>query len=555
MSKLFDELLKKRGVSEDFLHPKYEVLSGLCGELPDVGKAVSRILKARDAGEKVLIYGDYDVDGVTATAIFCEIMRLIGVSDVSTMLPDRFLDGYGMSERLVERAVSEGVTLVITVDCGSNNAEIIEKLANAKIDTVVTDHHELSSEVPAAAVAVVNPKRPDFRKKALRVQAEITEGKRPATDNIAELADLSGAGVVFMLAKFLADKGEIPEGQEKWLMDLAAIGTMCDSMPMSVINRVICYYGLIVLGKTRRPGLLALMQVAAVKRLSSEAVGFQIGPRLNAAGRMETAELALKLLTTDSKVEAAGVAEELNRLNSERRKQQQAAVVEIENRGDDGDPVLIVKGDWHEGVLGIIAGRLTERYKKPCFVLAEIDGDLKGSGRSFGEYNLAKALASCQELLISGGGHAAAAGVRLSSENYPEFCKRMNDYYKKLKLVDQERYLKREMDVATGNLSEFNLELLEELKSLEPWGEGNLEPVFLLRDVTVLDVSKMGADGKHLRMLVKGADGKTMKLVAFYAEKTWFEVEMGESANILITVMENEWQGTRSVEGRIVGIE
>ena len=549
MNKIFEQLLRIRGVGKNFLCPKYEDLAP-AKELPDMERAIAELLAAKKAGEKVLIYGDYDVDGVTATTIMKESLEMLGIPGVETMLPDRFVDGYGMSERLVERAKREKIGLVVTVDCGSNNPDIITELAQNGVKVVVTDHHELMGETPKDAAAVVNPKRPEFRKKILACQAEIIEGKK--VPDISGLAELSGAGVVFMLARALVDKGEIPTGQEKWLLDLAMIGTICDAMKLIKDNRIICKYGMIVLKKTRRPGLKELMRVAGTKSLNTDAIGFQIGPRLNAAGRMKTAELALKLLTTKSKTEAARLAEELNRLNSERKNQQNQAVSEVEKQGGMSEPVLVVQGKWHEGIVGIVSGRLTERYKKPSFVLTEVDGVLKGSGRSFGEFNLALAVSECQNLLLGGGGHAAACGIKLEKEKFEEFKRKINSYYMGLRLNNQERFLDVREDLAVTEVGELNLELFDEMKQLEPFGEGNPEPIFLLMDVFVLDVSRMGAEGQHLRMLVRGEDGKTMKLVAFNAEKEWLELEAGGRVNVWVSLVENEWNGTRSIEGRIL---
>ena len=549
MNKIFEQLLRVRGVGKIFLCPKYEELAP-AEELPDMERAVQELVAAKKEHKRVLIYGDYDVDGVTATAILKETLEKIGFSKVETMLPDRFVDGYGMSKRLVERVKKEGVDLVVTVDCGSNNAEIIDELKALGAHVIVTDHHELMGEKPGGAVAVVNPKRPEFRKKVLARQAEIIDGEKKP--DISGLSELSGAGVAFMLARALVDKGEITAGQEKWLMDLAMIGTICDAMKLIKDNRIICKYGMIVLKKTRRPGLKELMRVAGTKVLNTDAIGFQIGPRLNAAGRMETADLALKLLTTKSKTEAARLAEELNKLNSERKKQQNQAVSEVEKGDETKEPVLVVQGKWHEGIVGIISGRLTEKYKKPSFVLTEVNGVLKGSGRSFGEFNLALAIGECQELLISGGGHAAACGVKLEKENFEEFRRKLNSYYMGLGLQNQERFLDVREDLVVGEVGELNLELLDEMKQLEPFGEGNPEPVFLLPGAFVLDVNRMGAEGQHLRMLVRGEDGKTVKLVAFNADKEWLEIEAGGRVNAWIVLTENEWNGVRSVEGRIL---
>lgn len=535
MNRLFERVLQARGIDKDFLEPKYENLTPP-ENLPDMSKAIQRLRQAKISKEKVLVYGDYDVDGVTATTIIYDTLKLMGIADIETMLPDRFLDGYGMSRRLVKNAIEKNINLVITVDCGSNNAEIIDELSEQGIDTIVTDHHEFSGDIPERAVAVVNPKRPDFRVR------NVDSG----------LSKLAGAGVAFNLALALANAKELPEGQEKWLLDLAMIGTICDSMELLEDNRIICHYGMIVLRKTRRPGLLELMKAAGARKIDTDTIGFQIGPRLNAAGRMETAELALRLLMTNSKIEAVKLANELNRLNLERRKQQQEAVSEVEKKGLEDLPVIVVKGNWGEGVVGIIAGRLTEKYKRPSFVLTEVDGKLKGSGRSFGDFNLALALSECQNLLIAGGGHAAACGLKLKSENYEAFKQSINDYYNSLELKNQERFLDAKEDIDTDECGELNLELASLLTKLEPFGEGNPAPVFLLKDMLVLNSDRIGSESQHLRMLIRGKDGKTLKCVAFNAPKEWLDLHSNARINVWISLMENEWNGTRSVEGRVI---
>lgn len=563
-SKLFEKLLEKRGITEEFLSPKYEDLSDPFS-LPDMEKATERILAAIDKGEKILIYGDYDVDGVTATTVIKETLELVCKNNVAkntsvilTMLPDRFLDGYGMSKRLAERAKEEEISLVITVDCGSNNADIIDELAESGIDVVVTDHHELNGDVPEKAVACVNPKREDCK-----------IGKDES------LRDLCGAGVAFLVARAFVKLQKIPEGQEKWLLDLAMIGTICDSMVMRGNNRIICYYGMIVLQKTRRLGLRELMRISGAKKIDTMAIGFMIGPRLNAAGRLETAEIAFNLLNTTSKAEAASLAKKLDELNSERKKQQNIAVHEIETKGITDDPVIVVSGAWNEGVIGIIAGRLIEKYMRPSFVLSEIEAALgstankeagadeistsdmrvlKGSGRSFGDFNLADALLECKDAIISGGGHAAACGLKLYKGKIGAFTEKINQYYRSLNLKGQKKYLEVEPDLKIGKLASLNVDFLKELQLLEPFGEGNPEPCFLLSDLNVLSVDKMGSDGKHLRILARDTEGTLFKLVAFYARDEWFEVKGGEKISAVVSLMANEWNGTVSVEGRILKI-
>ena len=537
MSKIFEQLVEKRGLTREFLEPRYEECAAP-GELPDMAAAVQRLGQAKVRGEKVLIYGDYDVDGVTASTALNEALRLAGIEVAEVMLPNRFTDGYGMSRKVVERARETGAKLVVTVDCGSRNQEIVQELLGAGVETVVTDHHECGETLPAA-VAVVNPKRRDVGAAAGGV----------------ELRELAGVGVVFKLAQALVEAGMIPAGQEKWLLDLVLIGTICDSMRLRGENRRLVYYGMKVLEKTRRVGLQELLRTAGVKRLGGSAIGFQVGPRLNAAGRMETAEKALRLLMTRRRTEAAALATELEGLNQERRAQQQAAVREIGQRGVGAAPVIVEAGEWHEGILGIIAGRLVEEYRRPAFVLARVGDCYKGSGRSFGEFNLAEALKATEKWVISGGGHAAACGVKVPLEGLADFTAAVNRYYEGLGLQGQERFLELKEDLVVEDLAELSLELTEELRQLEPFGEGNGEPRFLLPGMRVVEAARLGADGQHLRLVVEDERGGRLKLMRFFAPETELTTRTGERVSVWATVEENVFRGTRSVEGRIERLE
>ena len=554
MSKVFEELLRVRGLEAGFLSPKYED-SVDPWVLPDMKKAVERIQRAVSRGEKVLIYGDYDVDGVTASTVLYDTLRLAGVSpeNLEIMLPNRFTDGYGMSKKVVQRAKETGVGLVMTVDCGSRNHEIIEELKEAEIEVIVTDHHECDERLPEA-VAVVNPKRKDALELALE-GVESAQERRELEKAVGELRELAGVGVAFKVAQALVLEGMIPAGQEKWLLDLVLIGTVCDSMVLRGENRRLCFYGLKVLEKTRRPGLRELMREAAVKRLDTEAIGFQIGPRLNAAGRMETAEKALGVLMTAKKTEAARLVMELEELNRRRKSEQQGAVQEIMKRGVGDEPVIVEEGEWHEGVLGIIAGRLVEEFRRPAFVLTEVDGTLKGSGRSFGEFSLAEALERCREHIIGGGGHAGACGVKVEKAKFEDFKRAVNEYYRSLELEDQMRFLGVREDLEVREFGELTLELVEELRKLEPYGEGNQEPVFLLPEVKVVEVARLGADKTHLRLTVWDQNGKSLKLMKFFAAAEELNLREGGVANIWINLHENEFRGIRSVEGRSLKIQ
>ena len=536
MSKIFEQLLKKRSFTDEFLHPKYE--SGIDPfSLADMDKAIKRIQKAIKNQEKILIYGDYDVDGVTASTVMEQTLILAGVKpeNIEIMLPDRFADGYGMSPKLIQRAKDHNITLVITVDCGSHNHDIINELNNLNIDSIVTDHHETTNEIPEA-IAVINPHRKD----------------RPTK----ELQNLAGVGVAFKLAEALVQNNLIQNGQEKWLLDLVLIGTVCDSMTLIGENRRLGFYGIKVLGRTRRPGLLELMQKAGVKNLNSESIGFQIGPRLNAAGRLDTADLSLELLRAESPIAAAPVAEKLEQLNKKRKTEQFSATREIETKGIGDNPIIIETGHWHEGILGIVAGRLVEQYHKPAFVLTELDNDIyKGSGRSFGDFNLADALDHVKDTIINGGGHAGAAGVRVEGKNLYKFREQINEYYRSLHLPDQTKYLKQQADLTISDFSELNLKLLDELKQLEPYGPGNEEPVFRLIDVQIAGLTRMGAERNHLRLDLRDKNGKYLKAVAFFAPENWLQLDPNiDHIEPLVKFIENDFNGVKSLEARIVDI-
>ncbi|MBO4813001.1 single-stranded-DNA-specific exonuclease RecJ [Candidatus Saccharibacteria bacterium] len=536
MSKIFEQLLEKRGFDESFLHPKYEEAVDPY-DLTDMNKAVQRIKKAIKNREKILIYGDYDVDGVTASTLMADTLTLAGVeeNDLEIMLPDRFADGYGMSPRLIKRAKDHKITLVITVDCGSRNHEIIDELNTLGIDTIVTDHHETADEMPAAT-AVINPHRKDSPTESLQ--------------------NLAGVGVAFKLAEALVQEKLIKEGQEKWLLDLVVLGTICDSMLLTGENRRLGFYGIKVLEKTRRPGLLELMRSSGIKSLNAESIGFQIGPRLNAAGRLDTADTSLNLLRAKDPVEAAPLVTKLENLNKKRRVEQNSIVKEIEKAGPKDDPVIIESGHWHEGILGIVAGCLVEEYKKPAFVLTELEnGTYKGSGRSFGDFILSDALDFAKDSIISGGGHAAAAGVRIDGKNLYKFREQINEYYRSLHLKNQESYLKKHADLDLNDFSELNLDFLNELKQLEPFGPGNEEPIFRLKNVELINVTRMGADRNHLRLDLRDKQGKTMKLVAFFAPEEWLNLDPAiDQIEPLVTFTENDFNGVKSIEARICDI-
>jgi len=531
MTRLFEEILAKRGLDRSFLSPKYDDLFDPF-LMQGMEKAVARIEEARDKGEKIIIYGDYDADGVTASTVCREALLDFGCKEVEIMLPNRFRDGYGLNPPIVPEIEKRGASLVVTVDCGSGSEETIKELKARKIDTVVTDHHEIP-KVPVSAVAVVNPHR---------------RGEKYGLN-------MAGVGVAFTLARALnmRKNGGKCDGFEKWMLDLVLLGTVCDSMLLRDENRIMSYYGMIVLGKTRRRGLQELAKVAKVdlSRLSTHAVGFQLGPRINAAGRMKSADLALELVQAESRSEAITAASELDALNQERRDAQEKAVKEIKVDGKDN--VIIVRGKWHEGILGIIAGRLVEIYKKPVFVLTELEGGvLKGSGRSFGEFSLAEALQHCPEgLLLSGGGHAGACGVSIRAKDFARFIKEINDYYVSLNLKDQERFLRLQSDIVLTDFKPLTATLYDEIRKLEPFGPGNEEPIF---EFTGVVTSKRILKDKHLSLELSDGE-RHFRLMDFYSSTENMQIETGKTVRTQFALTKNEWGGNVKIEGAIISLE
>ena len=535
MTQIFENLLAQRGLGEDFLRPRYENLFDPF-LMQGVTEAVERIERARDGREKILIYGDYDADGVTASTVLKSGLVYFGCPEVEVLLPNRFTDGYGMNMPAISKMEEYGADLVITVDCGSGSGAVISEMQKRGIECIVTDHHEIP-EMPEAALAVINPKRPD-EKYGLY---------------------MAGVGVAFTLARALnmRKNGGVCDGQEKWLLDLVTIGTICDSMVLREENRIMSYFGMRnVLPKTRRVGLKELAKQASIdlSRVDTQAVGFQIGPRINAAGRLKSADLAFDLLNAEGRAEAFGLAQELNELNNERRKKQDAAVKEVTNSIDESDAVIVACGDWHEGIVGIIAGRLVEIYKKPAFALAKLeDGRLKGSGRSFGDFSLAEALQNCPEgLLLSGGGHAGACGLSLRAEDLEKFRKQINEYYRSLKLTNQEKYLREASDVLLDDFAEMTEELYDEIRSLEPFGEGNREPIF---EICAEVASSKVLKEKHLSLNLKDGEGREMKMMWFFAPEQYFGLKNGEKVRVQFTLSRNEWRGVVKIEGQIISLE
>jgi len=534
---LFDRILAARGISPEskaaFLLPDYSLLHDPF-LLPDMDKAVKRLIRAHKKQEHITIYGDYDIDGLTAATLLMDAFNSFGFKNVHTSIPNRFVEGYGLTIDAVEKIASDGSQLIVTVDCGSLSEKEIIRANELGVDVIVTDHHN-AAVIQPPAIAVINPKR--------------TDSKYPFND-------LAGVGVAFKLVQALQTKLDgLPIGHEKWLLDLVALGTVCDIVTLVDENRTNVYWGLKVLSQTRRPGLKALMAVAMVdpRIVNARSLGFSLGPRMNAAGRLETAQHALDMLIASDSMEALEKAQYLDELNLSRRSDQAKIVKEaiVQAEKYDRDMVLVVSGaDWNHGIVGIVASKLLERYKKPVFVLQEMGDDSKGSARSYGDFSVADAINASQGIITKGGGHKLAAGVTLPTKNIDKFRKSVNEFYKSLNLVDQKSLLLPQADV-DANLDEVNEVLVDLISGLEPFGNGNPEPIIKSENLKVVNVRKMGSDNQHVKLELKNTTGTKMQFVAFGAPEHFF-VEINTQVTIWYHPTVNVWQGNRSIEGRLL---
>ena len=539
---LFEQILTARGLTtraarEAFLQPDYTAVKHDPFLLPDMKKAVARLKQARQHGEKIVIYGDYDIDGLSATALLLDAFGKFGFEGVDAFIPNRFVEGYGMTMGAVDKVRDMGADLIVTVDTGSLCHAEIAYATSLGIDTVVTDHHNVA-ETPPPSVAAVNPKFPG---------------------HTYPFRDLCGAGVAFKLVQALQTELEgLPDGYEKWLLDLVALGTVCDIVTLADENRANVYWGLEVLKKQQRPGLKALMAVAGIEpgQVNARHLGFGLGPRMNAAGRLETAQHALDMLTACDGLAALEASEKLEELNTKRRGIQdvifEEACVQAEGLADD--PVLVVSSDgWNHGVIGIVASKLVEKYKKPVFIIGERGKEATGSARSFGDFSAADAVRAADDIIIKGGGHGAAAGVTLETGKIGDFRQRVNEFYDSLQLQNQERYLLPRADVEIDDFSEINEELVENLARMEPFGNGNPEPVVKITTASVSSVRRMGADGQHVKLALRDKNGKLLQTLAFNASEEFFR-DPGDEVAVWFQPTVNEWQGVRTVEGRLLHV-
>ena len=497
--------------------------------LTDMDKAAARVRMALDSHEVIAVYGDYDVDGITATCLLTEELTRLG-GEVVGYIPDRSEEGYGLNPGAVARLAGRGVTLIVTVDCGITAVDEVEFARSLGVDVVVTDHHHCKDRLPAAA-AVVDPRRPGC------------PYPFPA---------LAGVGVALKLAQALAP----PEGREAVFRragELAAIGTVADVMCLTDENRSLVRQGLELLSRTPRPGLRALLREAGLEPgavPSTVTVSYGLAPRINAAGRMEQAMAALELLLTRDEERGEALAHTLCRLNRERQAIEQEIYDQcaalLEARPELASPAIVLAGEgWHQGVVGIVASRLAEKYACPTFMISLERGQGKASCRSFGGFNLFGALERCAHLFEAYGGHEMAAGFTIREENIPAFrqliCTLVDDYAGGAPMEAS-----IDVDAEVDDCALLTAGQVESLSVLEPFGSGNPKPVLLLRGACVASCCDVGG-GRHLKMKLR-RDGMLLDAIFFSANAAACGVSAGERLDVLFTPQINEFRGSRTVQ-------
>lgn len=518
-----------------FLHPDREVLHDPL-LLPDIEPALDRLRLAIEEGHKVFVCGDYDVDGITSVVVVKRCLEAAGL-EVGFYIPNRLTDGYGLSERGVHVARDAGAKLIITVDSGVTGHAEIDIARGFGIDVIVTDHHEPQDELPDA-VAVVDPKRKDSR---------------------YPYPHLAGVGVAYKVMEALArDSREVAHSIEENI-DLVAVGTVADIVPLDSENRVLTTLGLERLRITSNPGLKALMEVAGVEsaRVQAPHIGFALGPRLNAAGRLGDASIGVELLTTDDEAKAAEIAQQLD-LENKKRRSLETDVLEdatriIEESVDlkNKRSIVLWSSGWHPGVIGIVASRIAKKYNRPTILLAVTDGVAKGSGRSIPGFDLHSALVGCKDFLTSFGGHRHAAGVALPEGSLPDFRECVENAVSSV-LTAEDLIPVIDID-SIVTLDECDFGLVKHMKQMRPFGAGNPEPVFGTRDVKLISAKSVG--NGHLKLTVAQGD-RVMDAIGFGMAGSLDELRGGGGMVALAYVLEeNTWRGVTDLQLRLKDVQ
>lgn len=540
---LFNRGINKKEDIEKYFNADYE--TGIFDPFlfSDMEKAADRIARAKEKKEKIAIYGDYDADGVTATALLFESLEKLGFENVIVYIPDRQLEGYGMNMEAVEYLRKEKVDLIITVDCGITNCEEIAKAAKLKLDVIITDHHHIPQELPEAlAVISANLKGCQYPEK-----------------------NLAGVGVAFKLAQVLYQKMKPEEAEQlKWSLDLAAIGTVADCVPLLGENRVLAKYGLVVLSKTKRKGLLEMFKVGRISISEDDLpdtrkISFQIAPRINAAGRMDHASISYKLMLEKDPVKARDMALEVESKNQNRQKvtgeiTREARAI-AENLFKDKKFIFAENEHWPVGLLGLVAGKISDEFNKPTMILQKQEQEFVGSLRSIPQINIIEILEKCADLLIKFGGHSQAAGARVAREKIGKFYEKFGRLIEdQLKGKDISPQIEIDMEIGAEDI---NWELLDQIKKMEPFGEGNEEPVFLAKNMLVENLRVVGNGSKHLKLALRprGDNPKIFDAIGFGLGDKFPNLKSGDGIDIVFNLQEDEWNGNKKIQLKLIDLK
>lgn len=545
MPKPVAELMLKKGISspddiEIFFNGSLKALRNPF-EISDMEKAAERIAKAVMNHESICIYGDYDVDGVTATALMYIFLMQCG-ANVSYYIPNRLEEGYGLNKDAVKEIAARKTSLIITVDCGISAVQEVLAASMQGMDVIITDHHQPSKELPVAAYAIVNPMR---------------------EDDTYPNKTLAGVGVAFktvmalrfVLKKYDFFKQEVPNIRN--LLDIVTLGTIADVMPLVDENRIFVRHGLeLMSGENVRIGIDELKKtvesLAVSKKMKTSNIGFQLAPRINAMGRMASSDKSLKLLVTQNRNEAKQLALELDNENKYRQMierdilQQTYDLIEKNRYAEDRAGLVIASDNWHPGVIGIVASRVVDKYFKPTVILTEDNGVYKGSARSIPGFHLYESLSSLSDILISFGGHKYAAGVKLEKKNLEEFRERFDEVVKSSLKEDDfipEIYIDAEIDS-----KDITNEIMQWLEKLEPYGQGNKEPVFFMRNVFKYQVeSFVGKDLNHLKCFFE-KNGLIFDAIGFNMKEYKSLMAENDKFDILFSLVHNIWKNTKTIQ-------
>ena len=492
--------------------------------MPDMEMAVDRILKAISKKENILIYGDYDADGITSTTVLKKFLEERGVN-VSTYIPNRLDEGYGLNKDAIKKIFDEGQRLVITVDCGISAIEEIEFANTLGIETIITDHHEPAETLPNA-LAVVDAKRKDSQ---------------------YPFNQLAGVGVVFKLIQAISIKLNLEEKEYLKYLDIVCIGTISDIVPLVDENRVIAKLGLKLVAQTKNVGLKALIDTIGFKEIDSNSISFGVAPRINACGRMGNEQVALELFLSDDYSKAKFLANKLNEYNTERqaieKKIFDEAIKQIENSEKEKRCIVIGAEKWHHGIIGIVASKVTEMYFKPSILICFDEEEGKGSGRSIPGFDLHQALMECKDRLKKFGGHSMAVGVTIESSQFEKFKQEIEEYAKKSKIDEIMPIINIDTEI---DLKDVNIDSVKSLKVLEPYGEANKMPLFLIKGLKIKSIRSL-SDGKHLKLTLKD-DNYMVNAIGFNMGNLSEKYLLDDKVDIVGNLDINSYNGMESIQ-------